>query len=253
MKYNAEFISTTSDDASKSIQNYFSARDPELRERYHIVESRLPLLEFPEKIFGFSPETLIIFLSRHSSKAKVNSITVHPVGNFSSNDVGGVQRDIAISCPEIQSSVLRKMNETYHGDRYQITFQATHHGPQSNNPIIFAEIGTEEENWKDPVALETLFVGVTEAVPQNFGNFVGVGGGHYAPKISSYAIKNEINIGHIISKFRMDEIGKEEIEMSIRKTPECKGFVVDKKGVKSKGMGEVKEIADRLGLEVIII
>ena len=138
MKYNAEFISTTSDDASKSIQNYFSAREPELRERYHIVESRLPLLEFPEKIFGFSPETLIIFLSRHSSKAKVNSITVHPVGNFSSNDVGGVQRDIAISCPEIQSSVLRKMNETYHGDRYQITFEATHHGPQSNNHKSFA-------------------------------------------------------------------------------------------------------------------
>lgn len=253
MNFKGIFLSSTSDDASASIQAYFDEHAPELFKLYNKTDVRLPFLEFPEKYVGAPEGMPIICLSRHSSKASVNSITVHPVGNFTTNDIGGKEKDIAPSAPEIQTAILRKMSESYSGDRYQITFEATHHGPQSHNPLIFAEIGTERENWTDTVALDVLFRGITESVPSTSGNFVAAGGGHYAPKFSSYVLNNDINIGHIISKFRMAEIGEEEIEMAISKTPGCKGFIVDKKGVKATGMNMIKNVSERHNMEIITI
>ncbi len=251
MEYDPVFIATKSDEASFSIYNYFISNGPDLG-KYILTEGRLPMLEFPEKLIN-NEDKVIIFLSRHSSKAKVNSITVHPVGNFSTNDIGGRERNIARSAPEIQTAILRKMSEVYSGEKYQVTFEATHHGPESGNRLIFAEIGTEPENWKDSEALRTLFLGVRDASPKNYPNYVGAGGGHYAPKFSSYVLKENVNVGHIISKFRMDEIGKDEVLMAVEKTEKCKGFLVDKKGIKSAGMGMIREVADQLGLEIITI
>jgi D-aminoacyl-tRNA deacylase len=251
MEYDPVFIATKSDEASLSIYNYFISNGPDLG-KYILTEGRLPMLEFPEKLIN-NEDKVIIFLSRHSSKAKVNSITVHPVGNFSTNDIGGRERNIARSAPEIQTAILRKMSEVYSGEKYQVTFEATHHGPESGNRLIFAEIGTEPENWKDSEALRTLFLGVRDASPKNYPNYVGAGGGHYAPKFSSYVLKENVNVGHIISKFRMDEIGKDEVLMAVEKTEKCKGFLVDKKGIKSAGMGMIREVADQLGLEIITI
>ncbi len=253
MNFEAVFLSSTTDEASLSIQKYFDKHAPDLSVLYNRTEKRLPFQEFPEKYIGVPANVPIICLSRHSSKASINSITVHPVGNFTTNDIGGKEKDIAISSPEIQTAILRKMTEIYNGDRYNITFEATHHGPQSGNPLIFAEIGTEEQNWKDERALNVLFRGITEAIPSNGGNFVAAGGGHYAPKFSSYVLNNDINIGHIISKFRMAEIGEEEIEMAVQKTPDCKGFIVDKKGVRASGMNMIKNISETHNLEIITV
>ncbi len=251
MNYDPVFIATKTDEASFSIYNYFISNGPELG-KYILTDGRLPLLEFPERLIG-NDDKVLVFLSRHSSTAKVDSITVHPVGNFSGNDIGGRERNISRSAPEIQTAILRKMNEVYSGGKYQVTFEATHHGPESNNRIIFAEIGTTPENWTDNEALRTLFLGVRDAIPANYPNFVGAGGGHYAPKFSSYVLKENINIGHVISKFRMDEISNDEIKMAVEKTEKCRGFVVDKKGIKSAGMSMVREVADQLSLEVITI
>jgi D-aminoacyl-tRNA deacylase len=251
MNYNAVFFATEYDEASMSIYNYFKERSSEFSPSI-LTKERLPFMENPEKEINFRDE-LLIFLSRHSSKAKINSITVHPVGNFSTNDLGGKEREVARSAPEVQTAILRKMKELYHGSKYEITFEATHHGPDSNNRIIFAEIGTERENWTDLEALDILFRGITEATPEHYDNFVAAGGGHYAPKFSSYIIDHNINVGHIISKFRMDEITEREIQMAVERTDHCKGFLVDKKGVKSKGMTMLKDISDRLSLELVII
>ncbi len=251
MEYAPVFFATTADDASYTIYNYFKVNGPDLGP-YVLSDKRLPLLEFPEKLVE-EDDRVLIFLSRHSSKAKINSITVHPVGNFSTNDLGGKAKTISRSAPEIQTAILRKMNEVYSGDLYHITFEATHHGPESGRRIIFAEIGTEAESWNDPEALNTLFMGIRDAKPENFPNFVGAGGGHYAPKFSSYVLTENVNVGHIISKFRMDEITETEVKMAVEKTEGCRGFIVDKKGIKSAGLAMVRNVADQLGLEIIIL
>ncbi len=88
---------------------------------------------------------------------------------------------------------------------------------------------------------------------KNYGNFIGVGGGHYAPKISDYFFKNEINIGHIIPKYVHEYIEKQEIINAVKKTPNCKGFLMDNHGTKSRVKTFVNEISDSDGLEVIKI
>ncbi len=251
MNEKTAFIGTKGDDASYTIYNYFLSRDDQ-KERYYLVEGRLPLLTDTENIVDHKYH-IIVFLSRHSSERKVNSITVHPVGNFSSADLGGKERELCPSAPEIQTAMLRKMIEVYRGEKYQVTFEATHHGPLTERPIIFAEIGTEPENWHDPDALNTLYRGVTEYEAHEYSNYVAAGGGHYAPKFSSYIVENKVNIGHIISKYRLEEISEREIEMAIEKTPKCKGFIVDKKGTKSDGYSKIKKVSSEKGLEIINI
>ncbi|MGP6207261.1 D-aminoacyl-tRNA deacylase [Cuniculiplasma sp. SKW3] len=251
MKEKIAFIGTKSDDASYTIYNYFLSRDTQ-KERYYLVDGRLPLLADTESIVDPKYD-IIVFLSRHSSEKKVNSLTVHPVGNFSRADLGGREGEICPSSPEIQTAMLRKMIELYKGEKYQVTFEATHHGPLTQRPIIFAEIGTEPENWHDPEALAILYGGVTQFETHNYNNYVAAGGGHYAPKFSSYVVDNRVNIGHIISKYRLEEITEREVEMAVEKTPKCKGFIVDKKGTKSDGYAKIKNVAAEKDLEIINI
>ncbi len=244
-------IGTRGDDASYTIYNYSISLDSS-RERYYLVDGRLPLLTDTEDIVD-PKYGVMIFLSRHASEKKINSITVHSVGNFSRADLGGVEREICPSSPEIQTAMLRKMRESYDGDKYQVTFEATHHGPLTRRPIIFAEIGTEPENWHDPVALDVLYRGVMNYDEKDYGNYVAAGGGHYAPKFSSYIMDNRVNIGHIISKYRLEEITEREIVMAVERTPKCRGFIIDKKGTKSEGYGRIKTVADERSLEIINI
>ncbi len=251
MTENIAFIGTTADDASITIYSYFRERDQN-KERYFLADRRLPLLDDVEEIVDKKYD-IIVFLSRHSSEKKVNSITVHPVGNFSRADLGGKEGEICPSSPELQTAMLRRMISAYHGEKYAVTFEATHHGPLTERPIIFAEIGTEEENWKDPVALDVLYKGATEYKKESYPNYVAVGGGHYAPKFSSYIVENKVNVGHIISKYRLQEIGEREINMAVERTENCRGFIVDKKGTKSEGYNIVKKVSEERGLEIINI
>ena len=60
-----------------------------------------------------------------------------------------------------------------------------------------------------------------------------------------------MNIGHVISKHRLIEINREGILQAVERTPECKGFIVDKKGTKSEPMELVRSTAEEKGLEII--
>lgn len=212
-------------------------------------------LENFKQLYGGIMERIddIIFLSRHSSKADIKSLTVHPTGNFNEAMLGGRERKLSVSDPGKMTSTLRKMNELYSGSTFSVTFEATHHGPLLDIPNFFIEIGTTEEQWKDPEALDT----VTRAIMAPGGSsnpaFVGAGGGHYMPKVTRYALENGIDIGHMISKHAMEGISESMIQQSIDRTPSCRGFVIDRKGVKSQGKQLISAISDAMGLEMIMV
>ncbi len=196
----------------------------------------------------------VVVLSRHSSAADVKSLTAHPTGNFGpSADLGGKPRTVNISCPKVMSGTLRRMMESYSGGRFEVTFEATHHGPIFDIPNYYVEIGTTENEWNDPEALSTTVDSVMNPDVRDYEAFVGVGGGHYAPKIKEYFRENSVNIGHIISKHDHDALEPWEIDMAVKRTPGCKGFVMDKKGTRGNVRDMVKKYADENSLELIVI
>ncbi len=212
-------------------------------------------LENFNELFGNFKDKIedIIFLSRHSSKADIKSLTVHPTGNFNGALLGGREKKLSLSDPGKMTSTLRAMNEFYGGSVFSVTFEATHHGPLLDIPNFFIEIGTTEQQWKDPEALDTVVHSILEPNGQKFPTFVGAGGGHYMPKVTKYAIENQVDIGHMISKHSLEGITESMIQQSVEKTPDCRGFVIDKKGVKSEAKQLIMGMADDLGLEIITV
>ncbi|MEM0140369.1 MAG: D-aminoacyl-tRNA deacylase, partial [Ferroplasma sp.] len=98
---------------------------------------------------------------------------------------------------------------------------------------------------------ELMARAVIEHKNENYKNYVAVGGGHYAPKISSYFFENKINIGHIIAKYVHDFISYNEIESAVNKTENCAGFFMDSHGTKGRVKDMINKIADEKNLEII--
>lgn len=220
----------------------------------YIEERHLFFSEFDQR-YGSLRSNIddVIFLSRHSSAAEVKSITVHPTGNYGEAKLGGMENTLSVSDPQKMTSALRSMAEYYAGNEFSVTFEATHHGPLLGLPNFFIEIGTQSEQWKNKEALDIVMHGLFSKMKANSDSYVGIGGGHYMPKITKYALENPVNIGHMISKHALENISEGLIMESIRKTGNCTGFVVDKKGTKSKPKEMITKIADGLNLEIIYV
>ena len=99
-----------------------------------------------------------VFLSKHAAESGVLALTCHSTGNFSEAKFGGSDREVAIPYPDLQKLYLQKLWE--HKDEFsefQITIEATHHGPTFlNKPTIFIEIGTTEKQWTDNTLCESI-------------------------------------------------------------------------------------------------
>ncbi|SMD30497.1 D-aminoacyl-tRNA deacylase [Picrophilus oshimae DSM 9789] len=195
----------------------------------------------------------LIFLSRHSSSAGVKSLTVHSIGNYRKAELGGYDNKTVLSAPYEMSSSLRSIKELYNDDGYNITFEATHHGPYTKNRSYFIEIGTSGEDWHNDKILEIMARSVIEKNVKRFRSGIGIGGGHYAPKISDYFFNNDINIGHIIPKYVSETIKDNQIIESIENTENCSFILIDWKGSPSRLRSLALDAADKCSLELIKI
>ncbi|MDS0256152.1 D-tyrosyl-tRNA(Tyr) deacylase [Thermoplasmatales archaeon AK] len=195
----------------------------------------------------------VVFLSKHSSEAKIKSLTVHPTGNFGDAALGGKERNLSVSYPPLMTQVLRRLWEFHSEQEINITFEATHHGPLLLTPNFFLEIGTTPMEWENREILEMVCSSLITAKPGKGRNFIGIGGGHYMPKITDYVLGSDINIGHMISKHAAAFLDEELFTQALEKTPQCSGVVADWKGIKSATREIVKAVTDKTGIELIKI
>lgn len=95
----------------------------------------------------------ITFLSRHSAASGTVSLTVHPIGIPWMRDAttsGGFPGRCAPPSPYIAPLYRSILAETKrHGldSLFQVTLEATHHGPFVEVPACFVEIGSSESEW----------------------------------------------------------------------------------------------------------
>ena len=201
--------------------------------------------------------TAYIFLSKHKSDSKIPTLTCHCTGNFADNPYGGNPREMAISFPSLQKRYLQALVATKDKvPRYDITIEASHHGPTSlGKPVLFVELGSSESEWSDGNAAFTICDVLLSLLDKGFerSDSVGIalGGTHYPTKFNKLLLESESALAAVASKHSLEAIDQDMLDQMMSKSIEP----VTKIFIDSKGLGTQKErimkMADKTGLQIV--
>lgn len=219
-------------------------------DRSHIFAEGLDL-EIREKC-GLEFQGMI-FASRHSAESGVRSLTVHPIGNFSEAKFGGRDRTLVPSMPHEMTYAYRRLLVNGKGLNYEITFEATHHGPYVETPTMFIEIGSDEKGWSDERAGMTVAKTIMEipAHKESKEVLVGVGGGHYCPRHTDIMKNFDVAFGHIIPGWALNDANDLSIMGSMSHTPDAEKVYFHRKAMKGALRRRLEELFTNNGYEII--
>ncbi len=263
------FLSSELDEAStnikkKLIENYNFVEQGTFNNRPLYVRENITILTIDSESIHFDTledivdAKLIIVLSRHTSQNNIPTLSAHFTGNWGSkNDYGGQPRTLSIapaSRLKVALNTMRKL-ASEHSLNWNITMEVTHHGPTLRNiPILFVEIGSTPQQWKNPIAAKIVADAAMSAVEtkQVFKTMVGFGGSHYAPKFNHYIFDTDVAISHIAPEYVFNEITENEILLAFKRTLEKTNIAaIDWKGLKGSYRSFLVDILKRNGIEVI--
>ncbi|MBO4552104.1 MAG: D-aminoacyl-tRNA deacylase [Candidatus Methanomethylophilaceae archaeon] len=201
--------------------------------------------------FGIKVDEMVV-LSRHSSASGKPTLTVHPIGNYRANDMGGKAETLVRPTPHLMTSVLRNIPRFNKDPSYSISFEVTHHGPDVDVPTMYLEIGSDESHWGDEVAAGVLIDSLLSAEVSDYPVVIGIGGGHYAPRFTDLALSTKVDIGHMVPNYQINDASDEEVSRMISTAAEVTDtdlVYVHRNSMKGPEERRVNGIIDSLGLE----
>jgi len=226
------------------------------KELLAIIEEDSVYSEGLDKIFN--PEA-IIFASRHSAEVGKPTLTVHAPGNLTLKALyGGKPEELAIADPKRMKAALltlKRKKEELNLSEFDVSLEATHHGPTSMNcPVLFIEIGSSMNEWINPkaglAAAEAIIAACRELV--NGEASVGFGGGHYARKHTKAVLESNLAVGHILPKFFFENFNLKIVKKAFEKTiPPCKKALIDWKGMRSLERSKLLDFLISINVEAI--
>ncbi len=239
--------------AKKLIENHGFAESGEnewKKNGIRLIDTEAPsVLDVPT---DFETDYILV-LSSHKSKVGEKMLTAHFPGNWSEAKFGGKPRTLNTawgSRIKILLQELEKVNNT----GWPLYMEADHHGPTCSIPIIFVEIGSTEEEWKDEGAAAAVAEAVDNSLSRNekYESVLGVGGGHYAREFTKIAVEGVYAVGHIAPKYVLDALDSEMFRQAIEKNVEkvAKVFVL-KESTNRKHKRKISDFCSQLGLEYI--
>ena len=169
---------------------------------------------------GFSVDEVLV-LSKHASVSEVPALTLHAIGVPGETPHGERARSGGIKGQAVPPSrrfgdmfrTMRKIAiEASLDKEYDITLEATHHGPLLDSPALYLEIGSDEERWTDSRAAQvwaqtiSICLGMSKDAQQREWSgegdvMIGLGGGHYAPRHKAVISETEVWVGHILANY----------------------------------------------------
>lgn len=199
--------------------------------------------------------TLIIFASKHSSKAGMKALLTHTPGIWTDDvSYGGEAFRIGLApAKELRYSfdLLNKhANNNKRVNEYQVGIEVTHHGPFIPNvPSVFVEQGGTKEEWEDINAAEVVASTIFELAIDHLNSkipekkaIVGFGGNHYCARFLKILKNEDLSFGHIIPKHALEETTPEMIRLAWERTiAKEKIAIIDKKGTKSAHRQMIKQ------------
>jgi len=186
----------------------------------------------------------IIFASKHKSEKKERTISIHAPGNWRNAEFGGESRKVCKTSALFQKYLFEKISENaekYHLKNYSITLEPTHHGPLIEKPCIFVEIGSTENEWRDPKAAFVVARAISETIKEFNANpyreiAIGIGGPHYCPNFNKIQLKSNVALSHVIPSYAFP-LTEEMVKEAVDKTEEEIDFAL----LDWKGLGNAEQ------------
>lgn len=141
---------------------------------------------------------------------------------------------------------------------YQITLEATHHGPTSlKGPILFVEIGSGLVQWRDSNAARVVCNSLLEISSLDLRGSsrvaMALGGTHYPEKLNKILHETDFSLAYIVTKSNLQFIDDQILQqMMVRSTERITHVLLDWKGL-GKNKKSILDTIERTDLEVIRI
>ena len=224
--------------------------------RLYISDRSSLLLEDLDNIYPDSKA--FIFLSKHTSKSNIPTLTCHSTGNYT-NDIsyGGNPRELALSYPYLQKQYIIEITKAKPKiPDYNIIIEATHHGPTSlKKPILFVEIGSNQSQWTDNYTASVICDCLLKVIENHLGHCkkvgIGLGGTHYPVKFNELLLHSDFGLAAVAAKHDLQSIDKYMLDQMIARSIEkVTHVIIDWKGL-GKEKNRIMGLIQDTGLEVV--
>jgi D-aminoacyl-tRNA deacylase len=207
---------------------------------------------------------LLIIGSRHKSASNRPSLLTHVTGNFSDDtSYGGNSKELAfVSTQAIKTSYLslKKQKETFNLKKFDVSVEATHHGPTNlKMPLLFIEVGSTEKEYNNPkavlaVAKTIIKVGekLQKPLTKEIVPSICFGGGHYATRFNELMELTPVAIGHILPKYHRKNLTVAIVKQMIEKTVEYVDLaIIDRSSLNLKLIQKIENGCSPFDIEVV--
>ena len=194
---------------------------------------------------------LIVKLNKHKSQSGRPSLTVHTPGNPRGADLGGRAGLLVPAAPRWMTAALRALRREAAALDYDVTFEATHHGPYLETPTFFIEQGSTEREWGDKAAACAIARALVGLQPVDAPVAIGLGGGHYVPRQTDLAKRCRVAFGHLLASYVLEGPLDALLDHAVERTPDATLAYIHRKAV---GKADVRFLEDALtsrGLRVV--
>lgn len=192
-----------------------------------------------------------IFASRHSAASGIPTLTVHPIGNYSDAEFGGVPGRLSPSSPQMMTEALRLLRANSEGMEFKVSFETTHHGPLTDGPAFFIEIGSDEGLWGREDAAAAIADTILSIEGTSYATIICAGGGHYAPRFTDVALSRKVAIGHMAANYALDSLDDDMIRQMASASDGAGRVYFHKKSMPKSKYRELRERFASCGIEEV--
>ena len=198
-----------------------------------------------------------VFLSKHASESGTLALTCHSTGNFGDARFGGHPRQVAVPHPHLQKSYMKHIwKERDNFSKFEITIEATHHGPTAlSKPTLFIEIGTTEKEWNDKELCESVAKIVLKEMSEPLRKYdvaICFGGTHYPEKFNKELLEGDFAFGTVMPKHALENMEETLFSHILSRNSEAKFALVDWSGL-GKNKQKIVDLISSSRLEMIKI
>lgn len=196
-----------------------------------------------------------VFLSKHAAQSGDLALTCHSTGNFAEAQFGGHPKQVAVPHPYLQKAYMKSLWENKdHYAQFQITIEATHHGPTAlSKPTLFVEIGTTEKQWNDEALCNSVASLVLKTLSEPVEKdpvAICFGGTHYPEKFTRELVHGKYSLGTVIPKHALDFLDEEMFLHILARNEKATAALVDWAGL-GKQKQKVLDLLKTTNLDVI--
>jgi D-aminoacyl-tRNA deacylase len=254
-------IAYQSDPAGSNMASFISKQMKKDGDIYHGNDFDLLIIRTPAISADWLEEKYhyegFVFLSKHASESRKLALTCHSTGNFGDAVFGGLPREVAVPHPHLQKSYMKRLwEERDKFLKFDITIEATHHGPTSlSKPTLFIEIGTTAKEWNNKKLCESVAKIVQKEMSESQEKYdvaICFGGTHYPSKFNKELLEGDFALGTVIPKHVLDTLDTDLFSHIVKRNSEAKFALVDWSGL-GKNKQKIVEMINMTDLEMIKI